>query len=111
MTRIERAVRVRLTASSVPAVPGRKVPVPGHEKKLPPSMLLGVVLAASLAMNPGAGGQPSPVPTVDVQRLGPQVGDAVPAFSLPDHAGKVWTLTDVLGAKGALLVFARSADW
>jgi len=35
----------------------------------------------------------------------------VPAFSLPDHAGRVWTLKDVLGAKGALLVFARSADW
>jgi hypothetical protein len=79
--------------------------------KLPPAMLLGVVLGASLAVNLGAGAQPSPLPAVDVQRLGPQVGESVPAFSLPDHAGKVWTLKDVLGAKGALLVFARSADW
>jgi hypothetical protein len=82
-----------------------------HETTVPPAMLLGVVLVASLALNLGAGGQPPPVSAVDVQRLGPQVGESVPAFSLPDHAGKVWTLNDVIGAKGALLVFARSADW
>jgi peroxiredoxin len=46
-----------------------------------------------------------------VQRLGPQVGETVPAFSLTDHTGTVRTLADVLGAKGALLVFSRSADW
>lgn len=79
--------------------------------KLPPAMLLGVVLAGSLALNLGAGGQPATLAAVDVQRLGPQFGESVPAFSLQDHAGKVWTLKDVLGAKGALLVFARSADW
>lgn len=85
--------------------------MPAREMKAPSAMLLGVVLVASLTMTRGAGGQPSPLPAVDVQRLGPQVGESVPAFSLPDHAGRVWTLKDVLGAKGALLVFARSADW
>lgn len=75
--------------------------------------LVGAALAAMLAASVSADGQPAAAPgaTVDVQRLGPQVGDIVPAFSLPDHAGKIWTLKDVLGAKGALLVFARSADW
>ena len=82
-----------------------------REMNVPPAMLLAVVLVASLAVNLGAGGQPAPAASVDVQRLGPQVGESVPAFSLPDHAGKVWSLKDVLGAKGALLVFARSADW
>jgi peroxiredoxin len=35
----------------------------------------------------------------------------VPDFSLKDQAGKVWTLQSIMGPKGALLVFLRSADW
>ena len=42
---------------------------------------------------------------------GPAVGTAVPQFLLPDQNGSVHTLQSILGPKGALLVFYRSADW
>ena len=48
---------------------------------------------------------------VDVSKLGPQVGDRIPAFALTDQAGKSWTNETIMGRKGALLVFFRSADW
>jgi peroxiredoxin len=48
---------------------------------------------------------------VDVSKLGPQVGDRVPDFSLKDQSGKTWTLQSIMGPKGAMLVFFRSADW
>src|SRR5204862_5816182 len=48
---------------------------------------------------------------VDVARLGPQVGTTVPDFSLADQHGKKWTLQSVMGPKGAMIVFYRSADW
>ncbi len=48
---------------------------------------------------------------IDVSKLGPQVGEVVPDFSLPDQTGTTQTLTSIMGPKGALLVFYRSADW
>jgi hypothetical protein len=48
---------------------------------------------------------------VDVSKLGPQVGQRVPDFSLADQNGRMWTLRSILGPKGAMLVFYRSADW
>jgi hypothetical protein len=42
---------------------------------------------------------------------GPNVGEAVPDFRLEDQNGKTQTLRSILGPKGALLVFYRSADW
>ena len=48
---------------------------------------------------------------IDVSRLGPQVGEQVPDFNLPDQRGKTWTLQSVMGPKGAMVVFYRSADW
>jgi hypothetical protein len=48
---------------------------------------------------------------VDVSKLGPQVGQRVPAFSLKDQTGKIQTLESIMGPKGAMLVFFRSADW
>ena len=42
---------------------------------------------------------------------GPEIGQAIPAFSMSDQAGTVQTLKSVMGPKGALLVFYRSADW
>ncbi len=42
---------------------------------------------------------------------GPAVGTAVPQFSLQDQNGTQRTLKSVLGPKGGLLVFYRSADW
>jgi peroxiredoxin len=48
---------------------------------------------------------------IDVPKLGPQVGEKVPDFSLKDQNGKTQTLESIMGPKGAMLIFVRSADW
>jgi hypothetical protein len=48
---------------------------------------------------------------IDVSKLGPQVGDRVPDFALKDQTGKTQTVQSIMGPKGAMLVFIRSADW
>jgi hypothetical protein len=48
---------------------------------------------------------------IDVHALGPQVGDRVPDFSLPDQTGTVRTLDSIMGPNGAMIVFHRSANW
>lgn len=50
-------------------------------------------------------------PLPDVQKLGPQVGDRVPDFTLTDQRGSSHTLSSLMGPKGLMLVFFRSADW
>jgi hypothetical protein len=50
-------------------------------------------------------------PVVDFANLGPAVGSAMPSFSAVDQNGKTRTLASLLGPKGAILVFFRSADW
>lgn len=47
----------------------------------------------------------------DVQKLGPQVGSEVPDFKLSDQNGEPRTLQSLMGPKGLMLVFSRSADW
>ena len=47
----------------------------------------------------------------DVQKLGPQVGSRVPDFTLLDQKGQSRTLASLMGPKGLMLVFYRSADW
>ena len=42
---------------------------------------------------------------------GPDVGERVPDFELADQNGKQWSLHDLMGRSGLLLVFTRSADW
>jgi hypothetical protein len=49
--------------------------------------------------------------TIDPRSFGPQAGERVPDFSLPDQHGNVRTLRSTFGPKGAVLVFFRSADW
>ena len=44
-------------------------------------------------------------------KTGPEVGSTLPAFEAPDQNGRVQNLQSILGPKGALLVFYRSADW
>ena len=63
------------------------------------------VLAGSPQLNP------PPRIRIDVAKLGPQVGERVPDFNLKDQNGKSWTLPSVMGPKGAMLIFFRSADW
>ena len=48
---------------------------------------------------------------IDDASLGPQVGERVPDFSLPDQDGRERTLESILGPNGAILLFHRSADW
>jgi hypothetical protein len=60
---------------------------------------------------PSRAAQPPREPLPDVQKLGPQVGSRVPDFSLRDQLGRPHTLRSVMGPKGAMLVFFRSADW
>ncbi|MDQ6701457.1 MAG: peroxiredoxin family protein [Acidobacteriota bacterium] len=42
---------------------------------------------------------------------GPAVGAAVPTFQAPDQNGVPHDLHSLMGPKGAILVFYRSADW
>ena len=48
---------------------------------------------------------------IEVASLGPQVGEPVPDFGLPDQNGRVRTRDSILGPNGAILLFHRSADW
>ena len=48
---------------------------------------------------------------IDVSKLGPQVGERVPDFSLKDQNGRTQTLQSIMGPKGAMLVFVRAAEW
>jgi len=78
-----------------------------HKARTPrPSLTFGLAALICIAIRAAAPAQP-----VSVEQLGPQVGSQVPGFSLPDQTGKLRTLQSVLGPKGALLVFFRSADW
>ena len=71
------------------------------------------VAVAVVAMGaPAARAQaPAARQKVDVSKLGPQVGQRVPDFSLRDQTGRTQTLQSVMGPRGAMLVFFRSADW
>ena len=42
---------------------------------------------------------------------GPRVGVQMPGFTLQDQSGKTHTLKSLMGPKGAVIVFFRSADW
>jgi hypothetical protein len=44
-------------------------------------------------------------------KTGPDVGQRVPVFSARDQEGRNQTLKSIMGPKGAMLVFIRSADW
>lgn len=57
-----------------------------------------------------AGAQNAPL-KIDVSTLGPQVGERVPDFSLKDQFGRTQTVQSIMGPRGAMLVFGRSADW
>jgi len=65
-------------------------------------------VAALHAQQPATSRERTPI---DVSKLGPQIGQRVPDFSLKDQAGKARTLQSIMGPKGAMLVFFRSADW
>lgn len=68
-------------------------------------------LLVGLLMHSAGSAQTTPRQKIDVSKLGPQVGERVPDFSLKDQNGKVWALPSTMGPKGVMLVFLRSADW
>ena len=74
------------------------------------TVLPAVILFGVLIPDPSAA-QLKPGDRIEVSKLGPQVGDPVPGFNLPDQNGKKWNLQSIMGPKGAMLVFLRSADW
>lgn len=49
--------------------------------------------------------------TNDGYATGPDPGEKIPPFSLPDQHGAVRSLNDLAGPGGLLLVFHRSANW
>lgn len=48
---------------------------------------------------------------INLDRIGPAAGTQAPDFTLPDASGTSHTLRSLLGTRGALIVFSRSADW
>jgi hypothetical protein len=78
-------------------------------RKLMVAVMATVILGlTSMACGPSSPGART---RVDVSALGPQVGEQVPDFSLPDQNGNIWTRQSIMGPNGAMLVFVRSADW
>lgn len=71
---------------------------------------LTLAILAALAQSAGHA-ETVPREKIDVSKLGPQVGERVPDFSLKDQSGNTQTLQSIMGPKGAMLVFVRSADW
>ena len=70
------------------------------------------VITALACLTVGRLGAQQPVGSaIDLDKLGPQVGAMVPDFSLPEQHGATRSLKSLMGPKGAILVFFRSADW
>ena len=76
-----------------------------------PTLMRGVQISAALLLVSMAMATGAAQPAVDVDRLGPQPGGRVPDFTATDQTGASRSLTSMLGPKGAMLVFSRSADW
>jgi len=77
-----------------------------------PRLVSRLLSAAALTLTGiAAGAQDLEPAQIDVASLGPQVGEIVPDFSLPDQNGRIWTRESIMGPRGAMLVFVRSADW
>jgi len=71
-------------------------------------IVLSFGLAVALAPGPARAQTPA---AIDPAAFGPKVGEAVPAFSLPDQHGAVQTSRSLMGPKGMMLVFSRATAW
>lgn len=69
------------------------------------------VAASLLVMSPGSGIAQQGPATPEIHALGPQPGATAPDFELPDQYGQLRTLKSLMGPKGLVLVFNRSAEW
>ena len=82
------------------------------ERLISPALALLVGSAVLTGVTTPPAPQQKPVrEKIDLSALGPKVGERVPDFNLSDQTGATRTLTSVMGPKGAMLVFFRSADW
>jgi peroxiredoxin len=71
-----------------------------------------LIVALALALGPvGASALPALAQLPAGTELGPKIGAKAPDISVVDTSGKPHGLKSVTGAKGATLVFVRSADW
>lgn len=50
-------------------------------------------------------------PPVNPETLGPKIGEKIPDFTAIDQDGRERTLESLMGPKGLMLVFFRSAEW
>lgn len=71
-------------------------------------MLAAALLALWLPQAPASSPTSTPL---DPSRLGPEVGQPLPAFSLPDQDGRLRDFASLKGREGLVLAFFRSADW
>ncbi len=76
-----------------------------HIRMPPLAALLAVLLLSSSSL------ATQPREQINVASLGPQVGERVPDFSLPDQFGQLQSLDSIRGPNGTMLLFHRSADW
>jgi hypothetical protein len=74
-----------------------------------------IVCLALLTIGAGQAREPQPgssvAARVDVDSVGPKVGASLPDFNLRDQHGEPHSLKSLLGPKGGIIVFFRSADW
>jgi hypothetical protein len=89
---------------------------PPAESKLDAARKVKVLTEVPMAMR--SGGKVDPADWKDFVRAqnddlktGPNIGERAPEFELGDENGKQWSLHDLMGRNGLLLVFTRSADW
>ncbi len=45
------------------------------------------------------------------REYGPPIGSKMPGFDLKDQDGKSHSLASLMGPKGSVIIFFRSADW
>ena len=76
-----------------------------HIRMPPLAALMAVLLLSSSSL------ATQPREQINVASLGPQVGERVPDFSLPDQFGQLQSLDSIRGPNGTMLLFHRSADW
>ena len=74
--------------------------------KLTFGVLFSLLFASLVSVSNAAEREP-----ILVADLGPQIGDQVPEFRLPDQNGQTHSLDSIMGPNGAMLLFHRSADW
>ena len=76
----------------------------GRTRAGPGLLVMALMLAAGCQMSESRA-------TIDIDQLGPQVGERVADFTLPDQHGNLVSLESILRPNGAILMFYRSADW